>query len=156
MVAHPVLIAVITIVALGSFLAASLYPIQNEYNVKVTVGTTELSLLVTTYFQVTGISGVTTGQSTLLNWGGYGLGFAPPVLDAIYTLTVCVGGQCGSIHGNQFAPSVPLVNGATYSASNVVFVGYVPGGEQPITVALSQNGQQVASGSGTMCVGGGC
>ena len=54
---------------------------------------------------------------------------------------------------DELFPSIPILNGQSLTSSTTVNVGYVPGGPQQISVTLQQNGQTVATGSGSMTVG---
>ena len=129
----------------------SVTPLPGYENVKVTVGLEEVAFVVADYFSINSISAVTTGQATVLDWGA--LAFAPPALYASLTLTVCVSGHCNSLRGTQILPTIPLANGASLTATDSVNIGYVPAGQVDITVALYENGNEVASGTGSMCVG---
>lgn len=145
---------VVGIVALAAGVGlASFVPIPQVLgcNVSVNVGLLEVSAVFTTYFSVTSVGGQTNGGSTLINWGG--LDFAPPALSASFTLSATVAGHTGTRTGHQYFPSVPIINGGQLTASDVVNVGNIPDNtQQGISVALMQNGQTVATGSGSMGV----
>ena len=143
-----VIALVIGLVGVG---VASVAPLPNSFNVDVSVTTRAIALLLATDYAVTGVSGTTLGQSTLLDWGVAGLAWGG--LYTTFTMTVCVGsGHCATKSASVWFQSVPVVNGESVYATNDFKVGYVPGGEQPISVTFTGGGQ-TATGSGTMCVG---
>lgn len=151
-------IILLLIVAGGAVVAASVVPLPSVvgYNVSVTVGFQEVSYIIQNYFSITSVQGQTNGAATLLDWGGWfaGLNTGPPALEAQFSATVCVGGtHCSTKTASQWFPTVPFINGASLSSSDTFNLAQVPGGTQQITVTLSQSGSQVASGSGSMCVG---
>lgn len=149
MVAHPYVIAGI-VVALLTVGALIVIPLPNQYNVKVTVVSTEVPLVIATYFQINSVDAKVSGQATVLDVGA--LSLAGPALQATFSMTVCVGSQCTTASSSQWFPSVPIVNGAQVTATNTFTVGYVPGGQQHVTATLYQNGQSVASGDSSICV----
>lgn len=146
-------LVIVGLVVVGTALA----PYPNGYDVSVAVQSYEISVVVGTVFGVSSVSGSTIGQSRILDFPALGGGFVPPVLVGSFKMTVCVGGShCSSASSSTWFPSVPVVNGQTVTATNTFTVGYVPSGLQPITVVLTQNGQTAATGSGSVCVNGGC
>lgn len=149
--AHPILIAILAgFVVVG---ALSFIPLPNTFNVDVKVTSSEVPLVVATLFSINSVSGSTLGSATIVDWGGVGLGFAWGSLQSTFSMTVCVGnGHCSTKTASQWFPSLP--NGqSSVSATNDFIIGYVPGGQAPISVTLTDNGQTVATGSGSMCVG---
>lgn len=151
---HKAGIALILIIGVGAFIAASVVPLPTVvgYNVKVSVQQTEIAYILGTYYSITGVSGSTLSGSTLINWGGI-LSSSGPTPGAIYQLKVCVASICSSHYSVQLLPSIPIINGAPLQGSTDVTVGYVPSGQQSIQVTLIANGNSVATGSGSTCVG---
>lgn len=125
------------------------------YNVKVSVSYLEVSAVVATSYSVTGVSGTTTGSSPLINWGNTASVQLFQLTDT-YVAKTCVANQCATLSSNALFPSVPFANGQSLTATDTFAIGGIPAGEQTITTTLSSNGQVVATGSGTMCVNGGC
>lgn len=149
------LLVIIGIMAAG-LLALSVIPYPNAYNVTVAVGASEYSLVIANYFTVSVNSAQVTGQSPILDWSAWGLGVAPPALQATFVMTVCIEGHCASKSRSEWFPTVPVINGNSVTASDTFVVGYVPSSSTPVTVSvtLTQNGGTVASGSGSLpCVG---
>ena len=154
MVAHPWIVA--TIITVLAFVAVIFLPLPGYYNVSVTVGTQEISLLLVNDFSITGVSGQTTGQSTILDLGTL-LSLAPPALQATFTETVCVAGHCASRDASSWFTTVPVINGGHLESTNTFAIGYVPATcDATISVTLSQSGSTVATGSATMNVGSNC
>lgn len=121
-------------------------------NVQVTVGATEFSFIVGTYFAINSVSATVTGPATLLDWGAW-LSVAPPALFATYSMTVTIAGHASTQSSSQLFPSVPVVNGAQLTATDTFNLGQIPQGQQGIGVSLSQSGNVVATGSGSVNVG---
>lgn len=159
MVAHPhILLGIGAAAGVILFLVLSFVPIPQVagWNVSVSVTSQEVSYLVQNYFSITSVSGSTTGPSTIIDWSAW-LSTAPFAAEATFTMTVCVdGSHCVSKSRSEWFPTVPFLNGNTFQAQDSFTIGNVPAGQQSISVSLTQNGEQVASGSGSMCVGGGC
>jgi hypothetical protein len=145
------------VVSLGVIIAvASFAPLPGYYDVQVSVTAGELALIFTTVFWIQSVNSHVTGQSTILDWGGL-LGIGPPALTATFTMTVCLGSShCTSKSENQWFPSIPIINGGSLTATTNFELGYIPAGNYPISVTLTQSGSSVATGSGSICVGGGC
>ncbi|MDE1879522.1 MAG: hypothetical protein KGI89_03140 [Euryarchaeota archaeon] len=131
----------------------SVAPLPNSYDATVVVQATDVALFVGTYFSVGIQSATTVGHSPILDWTILGLGFAWFALHATYSMTVTVGGHSITKQEQGWFTSIPFLNGQQASATDTFKLAYVPGGQQDISVSLSQNGQVVATASGTMCVG---
>jgi hypothetical protein len=155
-VAHPILWVVVAIAV--AVAALSIIPYPNAYNVQVNVTSHELSFVLFNEFGIDSVSGSTTGTSPILDWSTWGLGFGLPAIAATFVMTVCIEQtHCGSKSRGEWFPTVPIVNGAQATALDEFTIGYVPSGcNQPISVTLTQSGSTVASGSGSVNVGGGC
>jgi hypothetical protein len=149
--AHPVVIG--AIVVFVAVLTLSFVPYPNAYNVTVSVNSSEVAVVFGEVFSINSVSGVTNGQATVIDWGAAGLGFAWASLSGTFTMTVCVAGHCSSESAQSWFPSLPVLGGASASATNSFSIGYVPGGQSQISVTLTENGNVVATGSGSMCVG---
>lgn len=142
-------IAAVAAVAVLAFV--SLVPYPNAYDVDVTVSITEIQALIVSYYQINSVTGSTYGHSAILDWHallGGSLTFG--ALSAQFKLTVCAGGHCVSSTAGKLVPSFPTNTG---TVSNTLVVGYVPGGQQTLSATLYENGNSVAQGSGSLCVG---
>jgi hypothetical protein len=158
MVGHPAIWITIG-VAVGLILVLSVVPLPNSYNVEVEVQSYEISLILANDFGISSVQGNVQGQATVIDWGILGLGIGPPAISATFVMTVCVidSSHCASKSASQWFPTVPIINGGKLTATDNFIIGYVPGQCQaPITVQLTQNGADVADGSGTVDIGGGC
>jgi hypothetical protein len=155
--AHLGLLLGATIAIILVLAALSFVPLGGAagYNVSVSVGYLQVSAIVATDYSITSVSGTTTGSSPLINWGN-SLSVQIFSLHTTYSAKTCVGGQCATLSSSEWFPSVPVVSGASLTATDAFAIGGVPAGEQQITTTLTANGQVVATGSGTMCVNGGC
>ena len=145
------------VVAIGvGVAAASFIPIPGYYNVQVDVTAQEVSLIFVNVFSISSVQAHVTGSSTLLDWGGL-LGIGLPALSATFEMTVCLGANhCTSKSATQWFPTIPIINGASVSATTQFALGYIPAGQYSISVTLTQNGGTVATGSGSICVEGSC
>jgi hypothetical protein len=150
-VANLKVVAVALVVLLLIVGVLAVVPLPGYYDVKVSVGSWELSAIIVDDFGISSVNGQTTGQSSVVDLAA--LGLAPPAITAVFKMTVCVGSACTSKSANQWFPSLPVINGGQLFVTNDFALGYVPAGDQPITVTLTQSGSTVATGSGTMCVG---
>lgn len=143
-----VIVAVLVVVGL------SVAPYPGHCNVKVTVGATQLALIITTYFSINSVNAQSAGTSTILDWSAWLAGFGSPSLTATFSMTVTAdSGQSVTKSETQLFPSVPLVNGQSLTASDTFMLGQVPTGTHAFNVALKQGSAQVASGSGSTTVG---
>lgn len=144
-----VLVTAVIIIGVLSFV-----PYPNTYNVQVSVTSSELSLLIVSDYNIVSVNGQTTGQSAILDWSAFGLGLTGPSLVSGFTMQVCVGqSHCASKSATVWFPTLPIISGQSIEATDVFTIGYVPGGNQPISVSLTDGGNQVASGTGSLCVG---
>lgn len=137
--------------AVVAVVALSVLPVPGRYNVQVSTSTTEVSLLLTTYFTIGSASGHVTGQSTVLDWSGWLAGFTSPTLSATFTETVQLGGESSSKTVSQLLPTLPT--NTNLGATNTFTLTYVPQGEQVGSVTLYENGSPIAEGSFSVCVG---
>jgi hypothetical protein len=150
-------IAIIAIaVGVGFVLVAilSFVPVPNEYNVTVSVSSYEVGVLVGTIYGISGVSGSTTGPATVIDWTAIGLAFAFGISGS-FTMTVCLNGpssHCTSKSQDQWFASVPIL-GSQVTATNSFQLAYVPSGSYSISVTLTDNGANPATGSGSMTVG---
>ncbi len=139
---------VLAVVGVLVVVGLSVAPYPGHCNVAVEVNVTEISLVLTTYFNIAGASATTTGPAQILDWTGWLAGFSSPALSAQFTMTVTAdSGQTTQKSETQWFPSVPFVNGATYSASDTFHLSQVPTGPHSFTIVLTQSGQTVATGS---------
>lgn len=134
----------------------SVIPLPNNYNVQVVVNSTEFAAVVVVDYKITSVTATTQGHSTVLNWATASI--ATGSANAVYTMKTCVGPICSTLSGDELFPSIPVANGASFSQTNMFTLGYVPGGQQPVTVTLTITNQlpsstTVVTGSGQVCVG---
>ncbi len=138
----------------GGLAAASFVPIPGYCNVSVSVTNFELSVVVGTEFEIQSISPSVTGKATALDWGGWlPAGFAWATLGGTFTERVTVGPASTSKSETQLVPSLPYLNGAQLTATDSYSLAYVPVGQQPISVTLSEGSSVVAMGSSSLNVG---
>lgn len=138
--------AVVGIVALVGVLSFTPYP--GHCNVEVTSQVFEVPAIITQYFQITGTSAQTTGQSTILDWSAWLAGFAPPALQGEFRLVLSSdSGQSATLSSGEILPT--LQGGiATDSAT----LAYVPAGAHVFSAILTENGDTVASSSTSLQV----
>lgn len=139
-------------------LVLSFAPLPGYYNATVTVNSYEVGVLVGAVFGISSVSGVSTGQATVIDWGGlvahansftYGVSLA-------WSMTVCLEGPthvCGTKSTDQWFGSVPFI-GSQVTATNSFAFAYLPAGNYTISVTLTGNGQ-TASSAASMTLGGG-
>jgi hypothetical protein len=146
---------VVVLLVLGSVGVLSVAPFPGRCDIRVSVGAVDIGVIVGTIFSISSVNPSVVGKSTIIDWQAVGLGFAPPALAAQFTMTVSLSdGQSVSKTENQFFPSVPLLNGQQFTASDTFYLGYVPVGNYAISVVLTQSGVgSVATGSGSISVG---
>lgn len=141
----------IAVAAAVAVAALSFTPLPGRYNVQVTVSTEEISLLVTTYFQINSAGARVTGSSTVLDWGAWFGGFTSPTLSATFSETVTLGGVSSTKSVTQFLPTLPT--NTNLGATDTFSLAYVPQGQQSGTVTLTENGSPVATDTFSLCVG---
>lgn len=152
MAAKAILVGVLVGLALVGLL--SFTPLPGYYNVQVTVQSYEVSFIVANDYGISSVGSNVLGQSTVIDWNALGLQL--PSLYSIYTMTVCLnpGNHCASKGSSSWFPTVPFVNGQQIFATNQFTVGYVPSGNYSISVNLVSSGSTLASGTGSVSVGG--
>ena len=151
-VAHPWILA-----AVGTALALvllSVIPLPwlgvHECNVATTVSMTEVQVVLVSYYQVNSVSPVVSGPSTIINWAA--LGFTFLQVSAQFKLTVSLSnGQSATASETKFLPSLPT--NTNLGVTDTLTIGYVPAGSYAVTATLTDNGQSVGSGSGSINVG---
>ncbi len=148
-------ILVVALLVVGSVGALSVLPDPGHCDVRVGVGVLDVGVFGGTVYSITSVSPGIAGQTKIIDWTALGLGLAPPAAYAQLTMTVSLSdGQSVSRYENQFVPSVPLLNGASFTASDTFTLTYVPFGSYGVNVALTQSGAgTVASGSSSLTVG---
>lgn len=146
-------IGVAAVVVVGFLAVGSFVPLPGYFNVNVQVTAQEIPLLIGSYFSISSVQGSVKGPATLIDWGA--ASFALPALHATFTMTVCLnpGNHCTSKSASQWFTSIPVINGASVSATNTFTLGYIPSGQYSISVTLTQSGSTVATGSGSVTVG---
>lgn len=153
MVSTKVIVIIVVVAAVAAILALSVVPYPGHWNASVTVGSEELSVVIGTYWQITSVHSAQTGQSTVLDWST--LGFTLFQTEGQFKMVATLSnGQTSSLSGTQLFPSIPVLNGGTFSATNTLKFSQVPTGTYDVSVVLYDNGANVASGSTTMTVGG--
>src|SRR5579859_4679887 len=126
---------VLAVVGVLVVVSLSVAPYPGHCNVAVQVNVTELSLLVTTYFNIASASATTTGPAQILDWSAWLAGFGNAALSAQFSMTVTAdSGQSNQKSETQWFPSVPFVNGATYSASDTFHLAQVPTGSHSFSI----------------------
>lgn len=152
MVGKVVVIVIAVAAVLGALLVLTYVPYPGHYNADITVTAVELSVIVATDFEITGVSASQAGQSSILQWNA--LSFTGFQVEGQFELTATLSnGLSSSLSSNQWFPSVPFVNGATVTATNTIEISYVPTGTYDVSVVLYDNGDSVATGTTSLTVG---
>ena len=134
----------------------SFTPLPGHCTIVENVTFTELSLVVGVEYSIGPVILQSTTQSKVLDWGGWFpsgsfVGFS---WYSKLTATVTTGsGQSASKVEVQALPSVPFVNGASYSASDTFTLAQVPTGPATVTVTLYNNGALIPLGNGQQAGG---
>jgi hypothetical protein len=117
------------------------------------VNSYQIGVVVGTVFGISGVSGSTAGQSTILDWAAWTAGFTGFQLTASFKMTVCLnpGNYCASKSATDWFTTIPILGGQV-TASNTFLVGYVPAGSYTISAQLLDSGQDVADGSGQVTI----
>lgn len=153
---HPKLLVLI-IVAVLAVVALLFVPLPwiglNYYNVRVETTLGETCLIFCSY-SVQSVNPSVTGPATILDIGGWFPGFsvAAPCINCQYKVTVSLSnGQSTSASESKFISN--LVNFA-YTDTVNLGIAYVPAGSYGVSVVVTLNGGTIATGSGSLTVGG--
>lgn len=147
-----IIAGLVSVVAL--LLILSFAPLPGYYNVAVTVDMEEVQALVVSYYQINSVNPSVTGQSTIIDWAGFGLSFTFGEITGQFKLTVCVGGTCSSATESKLLPSLPW--NTNLDVSDTLHLSYIHQGQYTVTATLYNNGAQVAQENAPLCVGSGC
>ena len=147
--------AIVAVVVAGVLILLPLPWVGLNYqNVTVTTTISETCVLFCSY-SVQSVNPTVSGPATVLNiWGWFGIGnplnIAPPCINCQYKITATLSnGQSASASESKFISS--LINFNVQDTLNLA-IAYVPGGQYGVSVVVTQNGGEIASGSGSITV----
>jgi hypothetical protein len=146
-------IVVISIVLVVAILALLFVPIPGYYNVQVATTISETCIIFCSY-SVQSVNPTVTGSSTIFDIGLIfpGANIAAPCLNCQYKVTASLSdGQSSSGSESKFISNLLNFN---YQDTVTLLIGYVPASSYGVQVTVTLNGQTIATGSGSITVGG--